>query len=252
MRSVSRVTGATRQRDVHLDGRVDVHDVDAHEAGVQGVLDAWAAGYLSADEAERRLVDAALACIGRWGVRKTTFDDIAREAGVSRATVYRVFPGGKDRLVEVVIRHAIGRFLHDLDAELTRAATLDDLVTVAVGAVLREVTGNPVLRTLIEDEPGQILPHFAFRQLGRVLDLAGEVCAPYLRRFLPANAVRPAGELLARIVISFAFLRPAWVDAQDPASVRRLVRTYLVPALSPSPSSPGPDRPPSSQEPAGS
>jgi AcrR family transcriptional regulator len=247
VRSVSGVTGATRERDLHADG---VHTGDLHAGDAHAVLDAWSADYLSADEAERRLVDVAVTCIGRWGVRKTALDDIAREAGVSRATVYRVFPGGKDRLVEVVLRHVIGRFLHDLDAELAAAATLDDLVTVGVGALLREVTENPVLAMMLEHEPGQILPHFAFHQLGRVLDLAGDVCDPYLRRFLPADEVRPAAELLARVVISFAFFRPAWVDPYDPVSVRRLVRTYLVPAVSPRPSSTGPDRPPSSQEPA--
>jgi hypothetical protein len=83
-----------------------------------------------------------------------------------------------------------------------------------------------------------------------LLELAGDVCGPYLRRFLPADEVRPAAELLARVVISFAVFPPTWVDPQDPASVRRLVRTYLVPALSPRPSPTGPDRPPSSQEPA--
>ena len=34
----------------------------------------------------------------RWGLAKTTVEDAAREAGVSRATVYRYFPGGRDEL----------------------------------------------------------------------------------------------------------------------------------------------------------
>jgi hypothetical protein len=46
--------------------------------------------------AEQRVVDALLACIARWGVSKTTVEDVAREAGISRATIYRLFPGGKD------------------------------------------------------------------------------------------------------------------------------------------------------------
>lgn len=51
---------------------------------------------------EHLVVDAALACIGRWGLAKTTLDDIAREAGISRATVYRRVPGGKAGLVALV------------------------------------------------------------------------------------------------------------------------------------------------------
>ena len=36
-----------------------------------------------------RIRHAALVCVGRFGLAKTTVDDIAREAGCSRATLYR-------------------------------------------------------------------------------------------------------------------------------------------------------------------
>jgi len=39
-----------------------------------------------------RVLDAALTCVGRVGLAKTTLDDVAREAGCARATVYRYFP----------------------------------------------------------------------------------------------------------------------------------------------------------------
>ena len=35
---------------------------------------------------------------------KVTVDDIAAEAGLSRATLYRLFPGGKDVLYEALRR----------------------------------------------------------------------------------------------------------------------------------------------------
>ena len=39
------------------------------------------------------VLDAAVACIARVGLTKTTLDDVARDAGCARATVYRHFPG---------------------------------------------------------------------------------------------------------------------------------------------------------------
>ncbi|HSP05013.1 MAG TPA: TetR/AcrR family transcriptional regulator, partial [Acidimicrobiales bacterium] len=48
---------------------------------------------------EERIRTGALACIARTGITRTTVDDVVREAGVSRATLYRAFPGGKDVLV---------------------------------------------------------------------------------------------------------------------------------------------------------
>ena len=226
MRSVSAVTSAT----------VPATDQIGDTASV--TVDAWATEYLAADEAERRLVDAALTCICRWGIRKTSLDDIAREAGVSRATVYRVFPGGKERLVEVVVCHEAGRIFHAMHADLDAAGTLEELVVTGITSMLRLLTQNKVLDAVIRHEPELVLPHFAFHQLDRVLDLAVVLCRPHLERFVPAPAVRPAAELLARVVLTFGFRPSAWVDPTDPASIRRLVGTYLLPALTPSTTTP--------------
>ena len=44
---------------------------------------------MSAAEARELLLDATERCFERYGIAKTTIDDIADEAGVSRGTVYR-------------------------------------------------------------------------------------------------------------------------------------------------------------------
>src|SRR5207244_71690 len=61
-----------------------------------------------------RLLQATFACVARYGIAKTTVEDVAREAGISRATVYRQFPGGKDQLVADTIRWESTRFFADL------------------------------------------------------------------------------------------------------------------------------------------
>ena len=53
--------------------------------------------------AERRVAEALLRCVARWGLAKTTIEDLAREAGVSRATVYRLVPGGKQAVLYVAV-----------------------------------------------------------------------------------------------------------------------------------------------------
>lgn len=199
--------------------------------GTGSGADGWEAGYLAAAAPERDLVEAALRCIARWGIRKTSLDDIGREAGVSRATVYRVFPGGKDRVVEVVAAHEAGRVLHTVDAELADAETLEDLLVAGLSALWQVMSCDEVLASVIRHEPELVLPHFAFHQLDRVLDLAEILSRRHLERFLPADDVRVAAELLARVVLTFGFRPAAWVDPHDPASIRRLVRTYLVPAI---------------------
>jgi AcrR family transcriptional regulator len=49
-----------------------------------------------------RILDAAARCIRRWGIRRVSMNDVAREAGLSRGSVYRYFPE-RDALVQAVL-----------------------------------------------------------------------------------------------------------------------------------------------------
>src|SRR4051812_49890187 len=52
------------------------------------------------------LLRAADRCIQRHGIRKTTMDDIAREAGMSRPSLYRHFAGREELLLALSTAHA--------------------------------------------------------------------------------------------------------------------------------------------------
>ncbi|RUP36981.1 MAG: TetR/AcrR family transcriptional regulator [Gordonia sp. (in: high G+C Gram-positive bacteria)] len=55
-------------------------------------------------EQESRIVDAAAAEFRRAGVKQADIERIARDAGVSRATVYRRFANRDELLAEVIAR----------------------------------------------------------------------------------------------------------------------------------------------------
>ena len=55
-----------------------------------------------AAEARRQILAAAENVIARYGVSKTTMDDIGKQAGISRPTVYRYF-GDRDNLLGALI-----------------------------------------------------------------------------------------------------------------------------------------------------
>ena len=86
-----------------------------------------------------RILEATYACVARYGLAKTTVEDTAREARLSRATVYRYFPGGKDQLVSEAIDAASNRIVGLIDGYLqaTPNATPGQLF-VAMSAWWRE------------------------------------------------------------------------------------------------------------------
>src|SRR4051794_15964085 len=87
-------------------------------------------------ETETRILDATLACISRVGLNKTTLDDVAREAGCSRATLYRYFPGKQPLARAVVVREAqaLGRTLQAATSDCT---TLEDAVVELILTAVR-------------------------------------------------------------------------------------------------------------------
>lgn len=182
---------------------------------------------------ERRLVGAALACIGRRGVAKTTLEDLAREARCSRATVYRAFPGGKDAVLAAAVAAEITRLLAELEAATGRATTLEDALVGGITVTARFVGGHRPLQFLFTHEPGLVLPHLAFGPLddllARVRLLGGPLLAPYLPGEAEAGQVV---EWVARIVISYTCSPAPRIDLTDDASVRRLVRAFVLPGLS--------------------
>ena len=63
------------------------------------------------------LLDAAVRLLGRKGFRKTTLDDVARESGIGRRTIYLHFPSKEDLFLS-----SIDRVVERLIAELERLA----------------------------------------------------------------------------------------------------------------------------------
>jgi AcrR family transcriptional regulator len=179
---------------------------------------------------EPRYVDAMLECIGRWGVAKTTADDIARAAGVSRATLYRAFPGGKDVAFEALLRHELRRFFALVEGRFNEADTLEDLLVVGAVEAARFLLGHDALGYLLQHEPNRVLPAYGHLRAG--LAIAVGFVTPHVRRFVADDQVAAEGaEVVVRLLLSYAADPSPMVDLTDPHSVRRFVRTFIVPGL---------------------
>ena len=55
-------------------------------------------------EVEDKIIDATVKCFRRYGIRKTSMEDIAKAAKLSRPTIYRYFPSRHHLAVEVLLR----------------------------------------------------------------------------------------------------------------------------------------------------
>lgn len=180
---------------------------------------------------QRDILAATMRCLSRWGLAKTTLDDIAREARCSRATVYRLFPGGKESLLGQLAADEVERFFRSIADRLDRAVDLEDLLQEGLAEALRQLRDHPALGYLVEHEPGKVLPHPASGAMAHVLATAGAFLAPHLERWLDPTAARQAADWVVRMALSYAITPPVEVHPDDPFGVRSLVTDLLGPAV---------------------
>ncbi len=178
-----------------------------------------------------RIIDATLTCLARHGTAKTTVDDIARRAGVSRATVYRVFPGGRDEILSAVVDTEMARLFSALGVCLGEASDLTEALVAGIVEASSRIRNHAALAYLVANEPEVVLGHLAFDESDRLLTTASRFTAPFLARWMTPDEAGRVAEWATRIVLSYAIAPAAGTDLTDRVAARRLVTTFVIPGI---------------------
>jgi AcrR family transcriptional regulator len=178
-----------------------------------------------------RIVDGALSCLARQGIAKTTVDDIARAAGLSRATVYRTFTQGKEGILAAVVETEVARLFSSLAVVMGEATDLEDVLVAGMVETARRLRSHEALSYLLEHEPGAVLPFLTFSELDRVLLVAGDLAAPFFARWLAPEQASRAAEWAVRIVLAYCSDPSPYADLTYPADTRALVRAFVLPGI---------------------
>jgi AcrR family transcriptional regulator len=101
---------------------------------------------LEGDKAQR-IIAAMRASVGTRGAAASTFDHVAREAGVSRGLLHYYF-GSKERLLVEVVRHDGEARIRTMDERVAKAQSADEIVQALVAGLeefLEDNTGGPAV-----------------------------------------------------------------------------------------------------------
>lgn len=182
-----------------------------------------------------RVLEGGLVSIGRYGLARTTVDDVAQASGVSRATIYRHFPGGRDEIVRDTVAWEMGRFFTALGEAVAAAPNLCVLLEDALVFARTALGRHLVFQRVVQTEPERLLPLLTVESY-RILPLIAGFLVPYLERERGAGRLRDGADLdhaadyLARMVLSCIGATGVY-DLDDPAEVRLLVREQLLAGL---------------------
>jgi AcrR family transcriptional regulator len=180
------------------------------------------------EETRLRILRATARCVVRWSVSKTTLTDVAEEAGVSRATLYRVFPGGRAELLQAVVQHEVDAFFGELAAVTAHSPELASLLVDGLLHARRALDGHGLYQRVMDTEPHLILPMVTVESWRIRQAVAERLREPVEKAGLePGPELDELCEFLARMVLSCIETPGIWaMDQRD--VVEDLVESRFV------------------------
>jgi AcrR family transcriptional regulator len=114
---------------------------------VEGGPRSGAARSLSGERAQR-IVEAMRRSVAQHGMAGSTFERVAREAGVSRGLLHYYF-GTKERLLVEAVRRDCQLRLQRLERQLAGAQTADDFIGLMAKNLQEMIDEDPIFVTLV-------------------------------------------------------------------------------------------------------
>ena len=178
--------------------------------------------------ARDRILDATISCVDRSGLNGFALEDVAAEAGVARATIYRQFPGGRGELIRAAVTREVAAFWSELADTVRGHRDLESRLVVGIMEAHRRIVEFDLLQRLLASEPGDLLT--VLHESDQVVH---SMMVGYMRRLLDREVLRDgvdpnaAADYLARMLVSYIAGSGEW-DLADRDRVRRLVRTQFL------------------------
>lgn len=182
------------------------------------------------NETQQKILDAAIACVKQWGIEKTSLNDIAKQAGVTRPTVYSYFPNRNDVIRTALLQSGYS-FAKRLKDHLQLFSNSADRLLESVIFSLEELPKEPYL-ALLSDSKADISGYINQDALS---DSEGQAICLDLFVMIFADSKISDDDLIevmeftVRLVLSLLMM-PGPIK-RDSQQLRRFLQNRLLPAV---------------------
>ena len=190
-----------------------------------------------ADDESRptQILDAAMECFVQLGIARTSVQDVARMAGVSRGTIYRYF-SDRQILIDAAIEHGAQQYYRDAAEAMAKKATLAEQAGAFAEVVARTLIEHGTRNRLMTDD-AELMRHIIAGSDATVRRTT-QFFTPYVKAAKARGEVASdldvaaASEWLARIINSLSTVQSSpTFDVTNPKAVGRFVARFAVNGL---------------------
>ena len=134
-----------------------------------------------------RLIESGRECFGRYGLAKTTIEDLVKPAGIAKASFYLFFESKEALYIETVMAEIPAMIDRLLAASFRKTADTRDALVLLMKAMVHEIETNPITRVLLGD-PSDLERLTATLDVKKILGQARTMFAPLLDEIRKAQA----------------------------------------------------------------
>jgi AcrR family transcriptional regulator len=180
-----------------------------------------------------RLLDAAEGCLEQFGPQKTSMEDVARAAGMSRATVYRYFENRDALLLGVASRQA-SALAGEAIQYLAQFDNISDWLVEGLLFTLREIPKRPVFSSLVTSLDASDASNLLLGSSG-LIQIGVKVLHPMFGNAKEQGLLREGVDIdmliewLLRVL--WTYLNAPSQAATDEDGMRKLFHMMLIPAV---------------------
>ena len=188
------------------------------------------------DSTNQRILDSARSLYIEYGLRRTTMEDVAKRAGMGRATLYRRF-SEKDQLFKAVIFRELQRHLVIIENAIKDASSALEALLEAFVQFCGLVNRNEVLQRLLKTEPDHVLPYLT-TDFSLIMSFSRHYLAAQIERAQKIGHIRAGdaqvmSEMLLRLTQSLMLSPEGVINPASEQSLREFSEGYLRPLLTP-------------------
>lgn len=184
----------------------------------------------SAKESKQIIADAAARCFAQYGPQRTSMDDIAEAAGISRKTLYRVFDD-RPKLIQAVLLSRWALIAKKLQKRIAKATSFEEALLEGSVTAISAARNDKLANDIIHKATDHTLEQFLLRGNDRIYKANQELWLPTIKEGRAQGKIKPhlSDDRIIEIIASLHSLLLMRDDT--PAKQREFLKDVLLPAL---------------------
>ena len=184
----------------------------------------------SAKESKQIIVDAATRCFEQYGPQRTSMDDIAEAAGISRKTLYRVFDD-RPKLIQAVLLSRWAKVAKKMKTRIAKATCFEEALLEGCVTGVSSVANDKLANAIIHKTTDHTLEQFLLLGNERIVKTNQDIWLAAIETGRKEGVIKPnlSDERIIEIIRSINALLVMREDS--PANQRAFLQDVLLPAI---------------------